>query len=74
MQHLVTFPTKGDQFGFQVLSECAALFYVVNIEILISAGDLPPAHCPTSLHITRESHKELPGGCADGRLENLGQS
>ena len=43
MQHLVTFPTKGDQLGFQVLSECAAPSYVVNIEILISAGDLPPA-------------------------------
>jgi hypothetical protein len=72
VQHLVTFPTKIDEFGFQVLSECAAPSYVVNIEILISAGDLPP--CPTSLHITRESHKELPGGCADGRLENLGRS
>ena len=25
-----------------------------------------PAPCQTSLHIIRESHKELPGGCADG--------
>jgi hypothetical protein len=72
VQHLVTFPTKGNQLGFQLLSECAAPSYVVNIEILISAGDLPP--CQTSLHITRESHKELPAGCADGRLENLGRS
>ena len=36
-------PTKRDQIGFQVPSECAAPSYVVNIEILISAGDLPPA-------------------------------
>ena len=29
---------------------------------------------PTSVHIIRESHKAVPGGCDDGRLENLGRS
>jgi hypothetical protein len=38
---------------------------------LISARD-PPYQM--SLHLIRESHKELPGGCADGRLESLGRS
>ena len=37
MQNLVAFPTKRDQVGFQVLSECAAPPQVVNIEILEAA-------------------------------------
>jgi hypothetical protein len=37
VQHLVAFPTKRDQVGFQVLSKCAAPSQVVNIEILEAA-------------------------------------
>ena len=36
---------------------------------------LPDADAPyqMSLRIIRESHKELPGGCADGKLGNPGR-
>jgi len=34
VQHLVAFPTKRDQVGFEVLSKCTAPSQVVNIEIL----------------------------------------
>jgi hypothetical protein len=63
VQHLVAFPTKRDQVGFQVLSKGTAPSQVVNIEILEAATYL------TAPVIARQGLLAQPrkrdGRCAD---------